>query len=158
MPSTSKMHFRPPIPVDSVSISRDPTLHASVARPFRIRNIFVSDVKFDAVDPPEAIEQYVRQGGNAIVWLGPNVDKDRYEKTWRSSNRDEIFLPFTLDKIESMNDRALDPLGYQSPVILPFRDHPESGLLTTPIEKFWQFRLDPTPSTVTHFSNQFWRT
>ncbi len=101
--------------------------------------VFVSDVKFDAVDPPKAIEQYVRQGGHAIVWLGPNVDKDRYEQAWRRSNRDETFLPFAFDKSESMNDRTIDPIGYQSPVILPFRDHPESGLLTTPSKNSGRF-------------------
>ena len=38
-------------------------------------------------------------------------------------------------------DWRIDPLDYTSPIAAPFASHPDSGLLTTPIFRFWKIQL-----------------
>ena len=114
--------------------------------------IFLCDIKLNDATKARWIQQTVRQGGQLIAWLGPNVDPNTYHQTWRDSNEHELLLPFQLNEVESIRDQSINPLGYQSRLVLPFRDHPESGLLTTPIDRFWKVQIDQNPAIVTHLA------
>ncbi len=55
----------------------------------------------------------------------------------------------------SSESLAIDPLDYRSSLIAPFRDFPESGLLSTPISRYWKAEVDSSLCVVDlAFANQ----
>lgn len=53
----------------------------------------------------------------------------------------ERLMGFKMLRPSDFGDWAIDPLGYSSPIIKAFEGFPNSGLLTTPVFRYWQIEL-----------------
>jgi hypothetical protein len=99
--------------------------------------IVLAEVKEFTAAEARALTSYLGGGGGLVTILGPGVNAANYNARLAATG----ILPATLGAIEIENTRAVDPLGYQHPIVAPFRDQEQAGLLTTPVSKY--FRLTP---------------
>jgi hypothetical protein len=83
----------------------------------------------------ELLKRFVEKGGHGlIIFLGDRVLADAYNQSLAE------LLPARLGPIAGDKIYGLDPLGYQHPVVAPFRGQHEAGLLTTTVNRY--FRLE----------------
>jgi hypothetical protein len=80
------------------------------------------------------LDRYVRQGGAVLFVFGPRTQAS----PWTALESDRSLLGFALTEPSVLGDWTLDPLEYRSPVVAPFAGFPDSGLLTTPVFRYWQ--------------------
>jgi hypothetical protein len=98
--------------------------------------------RFDAlvvVDPGpellwyrEPLLRWCTNGGKLMVWLGP--------RAWPSTFTGSDTLPFELLEPAEVGSQTIDPLEYRSPWLGPFAASPESGLIDTPLFRYWRIR------------------
>ncbi len=80
----------------------------------------------------EAVQRVRARGGGVVWWLGPAAVPSAYATD---------AVPFRLAAPTDSDLYPLDPRGYQHPIAAPFAPYPQSGLLSTPIFRYW--RLAP---------------
>ena len=94
---------------------------------------------------PNLLVDFVQRGGNLLGFLGDRIDPAEYQKlaqtTGTTSTGNNLF-PWTLTSPAPLAIYPIDPRNYESPFLKIFKDFPDSGLLTTPIFRYWQ--LDDT--------------
>jgi Aerotolerance regulator N-terminal len=97
--------------------------------------VFLVDIGRFSPSGAQKLENYLQSGGRSIIWLGPNVSAERYNRELAK------ILPVRLERPVPLtfSDRpTVDPLGYQAEIIRPFADHPSAGLLNLPIEQYFR--------------------
>lgn len=100
--------------------------------------IFLAEVSQFTAAEASALSAYLAGGGGLVTFLGPGVDVANYNERL---NGEAKLLPATIGELVTENQQAVDPLGYRHPIVAPFRDQEQSGLLTTPIKQY--YRLAP---------------
>lgn len=104
--------------------------------------VFLTDVHQFTAAEAQALDGYLKLGGGLVIFLGPQVDAQNYNDRLNSAlDHGPRVLPATIGELVAENRQAIDPLGYRHAIVSPFRDQEQSGLLTTPIRKY--FRLTP---------------
>lgn len=99
--------------------------------------VLLADVAQLTTAEAKGLEHYVRNGGELLLFLGEQVMADRYNQTLRD------LLPAELgERIQFDTPPKLDPLDYRHPIVRPFQSHPESGLLTLPIDQMIRLSTD----------------
>lgn len=83
--------------------------------------------------------QYVRSGRSLVCLLGQNSDASTWNMLLGNASN---LLGFRLLEASEAGDWRIDPLDYASPIAAPFASHPDAGLLTTPIFRFWKIQID----------------
>lgn len=103
----------------------------------RFNLVVCCDLSYVSEDILKRLQSYVSQGGSLLVCFGENTR----EAQW---NLKTELLGFRLMEPSDFGDWKIDPLEYASPITKPFQGFPESGLLTTPIFRFWKTeQIDP---------------
>ena len=93
----------------------------------------------------KALDAYLRGGGNLIFFLGDQVRAENYNEQLGGGNPSGVrILPARLGPVVSQPAIRLDPLDYQHPIIRAFRSRENSGLLTTPIYRYFRLTLPET--------------
>ncbi len=82
----------------------------------------------------ERIDRFVRDGGALICLWGPRTQA----ANWNDQPLGAELLGFRLLEPSAERSWGIDPLEYRSPLVAPFVGFPDSGLLTTPIFRFWK--------------------
>jgi Aerotolerance regulator N-terminal/von Willebrand factor type A domain len=82
---------------------------------------------------------YVNSGGALIAWLGSETSSDQYNRLFKqNAETPNSIMPFQMVEPSARLATGIDPLDYSSPIAQPFRDFPESGLLTTPTFQYYK--------------------
>lgn len=85
---------------------------------------------------------YLRRGGGLVFFLGDEVQADNYNRRLSGQSTDGLrILPATLVAAAPRGQYRFNPLGYQHPLLAPFREHEEGGLLTTPIFQYYKLQV-----------------
>lgn len=90
---------------------------------------------------PNLLRDYVQRGGKLLGFLGDRIDPVQYQRLTQldsPSQQGTPFLPFQITAPSPLSVYTLDPRNYESPFLKIFQDFPDSGLLTTPIFRFWK--------------------
>ena len=93
-----------------------------------------------------AVENYLRQGGGIVWFLGDLVDSLSYNRVlYRDGNR---ILPVQLgarvgDAQKRQSFFVFDPRDYLHPIVQPFRGATQGGLVTTPVFEYVRAELAP---------------
>lgn len=90
---------------------------------------------------PNLLRDYVQRGGKLLGFLGDRIDPPSYQRlTDLGSNNNSVqnFFPLQLTSPAPSAIHPLDPRNYESSFLKIFRDFPDSGLLTTPIFRYWK--------------------
>lgn len=86
------------------------------------------------------LHAYLAGGGGLIFFLGDQVQPQSYNQQLADVEGKRI-IPAQLGDLAAEAQYRLNPLDYQHPIVMPFRGHEASGLLTTPI---WRYiRMSP---------------
>jgi len=105
----------------------------------------------------QVLNRYVRGGGGLVFFLGDRVLTQRYNQSLANERTPaERILPVTLSGVADEGNYRFDPLGYAHPVVLPFRDREQAGLLTTPVFRYHRMSplaAAPTARVVLSFEN-----
>jgi hypothetical protein len=89
------------------------------------------------------LQAYIRGGGGLVVFLGDQVQAESYNQQLAGEKPAERVLPARIGELADEAQYRLNPLEYRHPIVVPFRGHEASGLLTTPI---WRsLKLIPFP-------------
>ncbi|MEY4565606.1 MAG: hypothetical protein RLY14_576 [Planctomycetota bacterium] len=93
---------------------------------------------------------YVRRGGGLLVFLGDRIDPSSYQSLTKIQSPEGALFPLTLSTPSPLGLYPIDPRNYESPILKLFEGFPDSGLLTTPIFRFWNVdAFDKLPSNLT---------
>lgn len=84
-----------------------------------------------------SIEQHRLKGGGVVWWLGPAWQQNLIG----SDSLVNVIEGQTLG-VRDVRSGIVDPLDYQSPLLLPFAAHPGAGLLTLPVFRCWEVELN----------------
>lgn len=84
------------------------------------------------------LTQFVDTGRSLVCLLGQNADASTWNALLGNAKNP---LGFRLVEPAEFADWRIDPLDYTSPIAAPFASHPDAGLLTTPIFRFWKIQL-----------------
>ncbi|MGW8257984.1 MAG: VWA domain-containing protein [Thermoguttaceae bacterium] len=96
----------------------------------------------------QMLHDYLLNGGNLVFFLGDRVLADKYNKELGGEKKTDHsgragqgrILPARLENVVTQEPLSrLDPLGFQHPILRAFRGQGKTGLLTTPVYKY--FRL-----------------
>ncbi len=85
------------------------------------------------------LDAYVRDGGGLIVFLGDQVLADNYNQQLAAAEGGVNLLPARLGDrapVDREQPYLFNPLGYQHPIVAPFRGRDRAGLLTTPVYEY----------------------
>lgn len=82
------------------------------------------------------LERFVHEGGSLVIGFGSKTSA----QTWNRLLQDDNFLGFEFERPSDVDEWAVDPLDYESPIAAPFYGYPDAGLLTTPIFRHWLIR------------------
>jgi hypothetical protein len=99
--------------------------------------VFLSNVPQLTKDEAARLAEYVSRGGGLAIFLGNRVEPESYNKL--AAGNDPL-LPARLGDVRNEQSFGVDPLEYRHPIAAPFRGRERSGLLTTPIARY--FHLD----------------
>ncbi len=113
--------------------------------------VFLDNVGQFTASEAGLLEAYLKQGGGLVFFLGDQVLPDRY-------NRELIrdgggVLPAHLEGVAPEGQYHFDPLDYRHPLVKVFKDRESSGLLSTPIYRY--FRLAPRTDVDAHVALGF---
>lgn len=95
---------------------------------------------------PELLRDFVKRGGNLLVFLGDRINPQAYAALQQDRDSLGSLLPFNLAQPSPLSLYVVDPRDYSSPYLQAFKNFPESGLITTPIFRYWQ--IDPKPPSI----------
>lgn len=114
-------------------------------------------------DERTLLERYVRQGGTLVFFLGDRVLSDAYNRVlagdggWHAplgatalgllqADVDQALLPASVGPLVASSVPGIDPLGYQHPIAAAFRGSERAGLLSTPVNRYFQLQPSDTAS------------
>lgn len=89
------------------------------------------------------LTQFASDGRSLICLLGQNSDANVWNGLLGKAGN---ALGFRLLEPSESGDWRIDPLDYASPIAAPFAAHPDAGLLTTPIFRYWKIQFGDSVS------------
>jgi hypothetical protein len=106
--------------------------------------VFLSNVGQFTPAEAQMLSRYVNGGGGLVIFLGDRVQPERYNQELGGGREGSVrLLPAELEQPSEAAQFTVDPLGYRHAIVAEFAGNERSGLLTTPIAKY--FRLKPLP-------------
>jgi hypothetical protein len=101
---------------------------------------------------PNILRDYVQRGGKLMGFLGDRTDPASYQRFVEldsNNNPKQNFFPLQLTAPSPLAVYSIDPRNYESPFLRIFQDFPDSGLLTTPIFRYWKLdSSEPFPNAI----------
>jgi hypothetical protein len=111
--------------------------------------VFICNVAQFTSHEVRLLGNYLQSGGNVVFFLGDQVLPERYN----CEMADDSFsgregragqgriLPARLGTLIDQPQLRLDPLAFRHPILHAFRGRGESGLLTTPVFKYFKLQV-----------------
>ncbi|MBN2296295.1 MAG: BatA domain-containing protein [Pirellulales bacterium] len=104
--------------------------------------VFLCNVAQFTTSEAEALKRYVEEGGGLVFFLGDRVLADRYNRRLAENVKNPTrILPARLAGIVDKKTAGLNPLEYRHPIVDKFRGREQTGLLTTPISKYFKLQV-----------------
>ena len=103
---------------------------------------FLCNIAQFTANEARVLERVLEHGGGLVFFLGDQVLVDRYNRELTGEHGVRI-LPAKLQELVSEAQYHFDPLNYRHPLMQVFQGREQSGLLTTPVYKYFRLALDP---------------
>jgi len=91
------------------------------------------------------LHDYLKNGGALVFFLGDQVLPDSYNLELGGELSGKRVLPARIGALAAEAQYRFDPRDYGHPIVAPFRGHERTGLLTTPVWRY--YRLSPYEDT-----------
>lgn len=102
-----------------------------------IDGLILCDVALLDSESMERVMRFVEGGGFCLWTCGRHYRPESFQPWHDPTAVGTSSLPFHMDQVLASIDLVIDPLDYRSRLVAPFRDFPESGLLSIPVEQYW---------------------
>lgn len=99
--------------------------------------VVLSDVNLIDGRVWQKLKRYVEDGGSLLCCFGPNAPVD----AWNQNESAKELLGYQFTSVSDEGTWDINALDYASPIVAPFAGFPDSGLLTTPIFRYWQIQV-----------------
>ncbi len=143
-PRILKTALQPPVALQSAMLVKSvPQVELSLSDFNDFDVIVLNDVNVLSESDYTRLMQFVTGGNSLVCLLGQNSDAGFWNS--RLVEADNA-LGFRLVEPSEFSDWRIDPLDYASPIAAPFASHPDAGLLTTPIFRYWKVQLNDSIS------------
>jgi hypothetical protein len=103
--------------------------------------IFLCNVGRFGRDEAGVLLNYVQAGGGLVVLLGDQVLPESYNLELGGELNSPGVLPARIGPLAEPGTYRFDPRDYRHPIVSPFRGFERSGLLSTPVWRY--FKLQP---------------
>jgi len=134
-----KASLQPPVAVQAaIQVTSTSQLELSLVDLNEFDAIVLNDVTSLSENEFKQLSQFVSGGRSLVCLLGQNSDSSTWNALLGIAKNP---LGFRLKEPSESADWRIDPLDYASPIAAPFASHPDAGLLTTPIFRFWKIQL-----------------
>lgn len=124
---------KPEVIAESALVERDLTQYDC---------IFLCNVAQFTSSEARLLESVLKRGGGLIFFLGDQVLTDRYNRELTGEQGTRV-LPARLDELVSETRYYFDPLDYRHSLLKVFQGREQSGLLTTPVYRYFRLIVDP---------------
>lgn len=104
--------------------------------------IFLCNVAQFTANEARVLESVLKRGGGLVFFLGDQVLADRYNNEL-SGDRGVRVLPAQIKDAVNEGQYRFDPLDYRHSLVKAFAGREQSGLLTTPVHKYFRLALPP---------------
>ncbi len=106
--------------------------------------IFLCNVAQFTSNEARVLEGVLKRGGGLVFFLGDQVLADRYNRELTGEHGVRV-LPARLKELvaEPQYHYNFDPLSYSHPLLSAFQGREQSGLLSTPVYKYFRLALVP---------------
>ena len=104
--------------------------------------IFLCNVAQFTASGAHALDAFLKRGGGLVFFLGDQVLPERYNQELAGAKGPRV-LPAQIKELVSEAQYHFDPLNYRHPLLGVFQGREQSGLLTTPVYKYFRLALDP---------------
>ncbi len=105
--------------------------------------IFLCNVAQFTANEARVLETVLKRGGGLVFFLGDQVIAERYNRELSGEAGGQHVLPARLGELVSEAQYHFDPLNYRHPLLAAFQGREQSGLLTTPVYKYFRLLVDP---------------
>ncbi len=101
--------------------------------------IFLCNVAQFTASEAQVLRNVLSRGGGVVFFLGDQVLAERYNRELAGDEATRV-LPATIGEVvaDGQQQHRLDPLNYRHPLLRVFEGREQSGLLTTPIYKYFK--------------------
>jgi len=106
--------------------------------------VMLSNVERFTASEGRLLDNYLRNGGNLVFFLGDRVRADNYNSVLADASHP--ILPARLAEVAANHGRGLDPRGYAHPIVQPFRGQEKVGLLSSPVSQYFKVKLLGPPA------------
>lgn len=103
--------------------------------------IFLANVGQFTSSEAQVLEAYLRHGGGLVFFLGDQVQAESYNRQLGGEGSSVRVLPAQLLDVVDEAQYRFDPLNYQHPLVGIFRGQEGSGLLTTPVSRYFRLHV-----------------
>ena len=105
--------------------------------------VMLSDVAQFTASEARVLDNYLVHGGSLVFFLGDRVIADNYNSilAGRVPERSRQILPARLLAVAKNPGGSLDPLDYRHPIVQKFRGQEKTGLLRSPIGRYFKVEL-----------------
>ncbi len=103
--------------------------------------VFLANVAQFTASEARVLDAYLQQGGGLVIFLGDQVLAERYNRELAGDGL--RVLPAQIGEVVAEAQYRFDPLGYRHVLVNPFSGRENSGLLTTPVYKYFRLKLPP---------------
>ncbi len=106
--------------------------------------VFLCNVAQFTASEARVLDGVLKRGGGLVFFLGDQVLADRYNRELAGEQEVRV-LPARLGEVvaEPQYHFRFDPLDYRHPLVQVFQGREQSGLLSTPVYKYFQLQVDP---------------
>lgn len=104
--------------------------------------VFLCNVAQFTPNEARVLSGVLKRGGGLVFFLGDQVLADRYNRELAGQQPGRV-LPAMIGAVAGSTHHYFDPLNYRHPLVSVFQGREQSGLLTTPVYKY--FKLTPSP-------------
>jgi hypothetical protein len=105
--------------------------------------VFLCNVGRFGRDEAEVLYNYLSGGGGLVIFLGDQVLPDSYNLELAGDLAKHRILPARIGPLADAGSYRFDPGDYEHPIVDPFRGFERTGLLTTPVWRYYKLEVDP---------------
>ena len=104
--------------------------------------VFLCNVAQFTASEAQALTRYVEEGGGLVFFLGDRVLPGRYNRRLGENDKNATrIIPARLEGIIDRKTTGLNPLEYRHAIVEKFRGREQTGLLSTPVSKYFKLVL-----------------
>jgi len=108
--------------------------------------VFLANVGRFSGDESAVLYDYLKYGGGLVVSLGDQVQADSYNEQLGGELSGKRILPVRLERPAPEAQYFFNPLEYRHAIVAPFARHERSGLISTPVWKYFKVTRHDSPA------------